>query len=179
MLPRRPPPPNNVRSLFPLFCLAATLLAGCGYRVGPAGGQTAGAQSITVNPVVNRTLEAGVSDALAQSLRQSLQRDGTYRLATSEPGDLVVNTTITDYRRAGVSYQSGNVLTVQDYRLTLTAHVTATERASGKLVLDRTVTGFTLVRVGADLNQAERQALPLATTDLAQSITTLLVDGKW
>jgi hypothetical protein len=168
-----------VRALLPFCVLCSALLAGCGYRVGSVGEHPAGARSITVNPVVNRTLEPGVSDALAQDLRMSLQRDGTYRLSTHEAGDIVVSTTVTDYRRAGVSYESDNVLTVQDYRLTVTAHVVAKDRATGKVVLDRSVTGFTLVRVGSDMTQAERQALPLATTDLAQNITTLLVDGKW
>jgi len=168
-----------MRSLALLLCVGAALLGGCGYRVGPTGGQTAGARSITVNPVVNRTLETGVSDTLGQSLRQSLQRDGTYRLATREPGDVVVTTTVTDFRRAGVSYLSDNVLAVQDYRLMLTAQVTATERGSGKVLLNRAVTGFTLVRVASDLTQSERQALPLATQDLAQNITTVLVDEKW
>lgn len=168
-----------MRSLLPLLALGAALLGGCGYRVGPTGGQTAGARSITVNPVVNRTVEAGLSDSVAQSLRQSLQRDGTFRLSTHEAGDVVVSTTVTDFRRAGVSYQSGNVLTVQDYRLTLTAQVKATDRLTGKVILDRAVTGFTLVRVGSDLTESERQSLPLATQDLAQNITTLLVDGKW
>ena len=168
-----------MRASLPLCLFAAALLAGCGYHVGSVGEQPAGARSVTVNPVANKTLETGVSDALAQDLRQALQRDGTYRLATREAGDVVVSTTITDYRRSGVSYQPNNVLAIQDYRLTITAHVKATDRATGKVVLDRSVTGFTLVRVGSDLTESERQALPLATTDLAQNITTLLVDGKW
>jgi hypothetical protein len=168
-----------MRAWVPCLLFAALWLAGCGYRLGPAGGQTAGARSLTLQPVVNRTLEPGLSDTLAQSLRQSLQRDGTYRLATHEAGDVVVTTTITDFRRAGVSYAADDVLTVQDFRLTLTAKVTAKDRATGKVLLDRTVTGFTLARVSDDLGQAERQALPLATQDLAQNITTLLVDGGW
>lgn len=168
-----------MRAFLACLLLAVASLTGCGYRLGPAGGQTAGARTVTVAPVVNRTLEPGVSDSLAQSLRMSLQRDGTYRLATSEPGDVIVTATITDFRRAGVSFAADNVLRVQDYRLTLVAQVTAKDRATGKVLLDRPVNGFTLVRVSGDLAQSERQALPLATQDLAQNITTLLVDGGW
>src|SRR6185369_17073313 len=41
-----------------LLCLLAALLAGCaGYRLGPTGGQTAGARSVQINPFVNQTIE--------------------------------------------------------------------------------------------------------------------------
>lgn len=170
---------RNLFASVALAALVALILPGCGYRLGPTDGQAAGSHSITLAPVVNRTLEAGVSDALAQSLRQNLQRDGTYKLDTKNQGDLLVQTTVTAFNRAGVSYKTDDVTSVQDYRLTLTAHVQAKERTTGKVILDRTVTGFTLVRVAGDLTESERQALPLATQDLAQNITTLLVDGKW
>jgi len=68
---------------------------------------------------------------------------------------------------------------VRDYQVTLMVKVTATERATGKVVLDREVSGRTTVRVGSDLPSAERQALPLLADDLARNATTLLVEGTW
>ena len=93
-------------------------------------------------------------------------------------GTIVVTGEITRYSRFELSYQPKDILTVRDYQLTLTGHVTARERITGKVVLDRIVTGSTPVRVGADLANVERQAGPLLAQDLAKNVTALLVDGE-
>ena len=156
------------------------MLAGCaGYRLGPTGGQTAGAKSIQVSPFANQTPEPRLSDAVTSALRRSLQRDGTYRLATHGEANIVVTGEITHYNRFGLSYQPMDVLTVRDYQVTLTGHVTVRERSTGKVVLDRIVTGSTPVRAGSDLASAERQAGPLLAQDLAWNVTAPLVDGTW
>ena len=119
-------PASNARFSFGLWAWCAMLLlTGCaGYRLGPTGGQTAGAKSIQVSPFVNQTLEPRLGEAVTAALRKSLQRDGTYQLATRGDADLIVNGEITRYNRFGLSYQPTDVLTVRDYRVTLTAHVT-------------------------------------------------------
>ena len=67
-------------------CLAA-ILGGCaGYQLGPTGGQTAGEKSVQIVPFANRTPEARMADAVTSALRKELQRDGTFRLATHDPG---------------------------------------------------------------------------------------------
>jgi hypothetical protein len=71
------------------------------------------------------------------------------------------------------------VATPENYRVSVVAHVTARERASGKLLLDKDVKGHTLVHIGTDLASTERQAMPLLAEDLAQNITELLTEGAW
>jgi len=114
-----------------------------------------------------------------QQLRKELQRDGTYQLATRDEGDILVTGTLLAYNRQELSFLPNDVLTVRDIRVSLTAHVTARERSTGKLLLDQPVTGYTLVRVGADLTTAELQALPLLASDLAKNVTARLADGQW
>ena len=87
--------------------------------------------------------------------------------------------TITGYQRGELSFTPGDTLTVRDFRLVMSARVTARERGTGKIVLDKPVAGYSMIRVGADLPSAERQALPLLAGDLAKNITSLLVDGSW
>jgi hypothetical protein len=72
-----------------------------------------------------------------------------------------------------------DVATPENYRVDVIVHVTARERASGRLLLDKDVKGHTLVHIGADLASAERQALPLLAEDLAQNIAELLTEGAW
>jgi hypothetical protein len=155
-------------------------LSGCaGYRVGPTNDQAAGGKTVQIRPFANQTLEPRLGDAVSGALRKELQRDGTYRLATREAGDVVVEGTVTRYLRQAQTLVSDDVETVQDYRILLTAQVTARDRVTGKLLLDQPVTGYTLLRVGPDLTSAERQALPLLASDLARQVVSLLADGSW
>ena len=153
---------------------------GCaGYKVGPTGGQIAGEKSVQIVPFANRTSEARLADAVTFALRKEVQRDGTFRLATRDPGDIVVSGTLTNYTRREISLVPSDVATAQDYNVRLTAQVTARERQSDKVIFDQAVTSRTLVRVGQDLPSSERQALPLLATELARRVTALLADGSW
>jgi hypothetical protein len=164
-----------------LFAASVVLaLGGCaGYRLGPTNSLAGGDRSVQIVPFANQTLEPRLGDAVTAALRKELQRDGTFRLATRETGDIVVNGVITRYLRQEQTLVPEDVITVRDYRIALTAQVTARDRATGKVLLDQPVTGYTLLRVGDDLTSAERQALPLLTGDLARQVTALLADGVW
>ncbi len=165
--------------LLPLLGVVA-LAAGCaGYQLGPSNGQRAGEKTIQVVPFVNRTPEARLGDAVTSAVRKELQRDGTFRLATRESGDVIITGQLTRYERREVSLVPNDVATARDYSLSLTAQVTAKDRSSGKVLFDQPVTSLTLVRVGPDLPSAERQALPLLATEMARRITALAADGSW
>ncbi len=46
------------------------------------------------------------------------------------------------------------------------------------MLLDKDVSGYTLVTVGTDLASAERQATPLLAEDLAQNISELITEAR-
>jgi len=108
-----------------------------------------------------------------------LQRDGTYQLASHDDGDIVLSGVITRYHRHELTFLPTDTLTVRDFRISLTAQVTARDISTGKTILDQPVTGTTIIRVGSDLTSTERQALPLLAADLARNVTALLADGSW
>ena len=160
--------------------LAVITLAGCAaYHLGPVNGAVAGDRSVEVLPFNNQTLQPRLGDAVTQSLRERLQTDGTYRLSTSSDGDLVVTGVIRQYNRQGLGYLNTDTITPDNFMVTVIVHVTARERASGKLILDKDIKGHTLVHIGSDLAAAERQALPLLADDLSQHITEQLTEGSW
>ncbi|MBA4148306.1 MAG: hypothetical protein H0X66_09335 [Verrucomicrobia bacterium] len=160
--------------------VSAVLFSGCaGYKVGPTNGMAAKSRSIQVNPFQNQTQEPRLTDYATHSLRKRLQQDGTYALDTKDSGDVVVTGVIVGFRRSELAFQPSDVRTVRDYYLHMTAQVQAVDRSSGKVLLNRQVTGRTSIRVGADLSSAERQAVPLLADDLARNVTSLLVDGTW
>ena len=167
-----------------ISCLGLVALAlistGCaGYRLGPTNGLAAGEKSVQIIPFSNQTMEPKLGDAVTSQIRKQFQRDGTYRVASHDDGDILLSGAITHYRRQEVSFLPTDILTVRDYRLSLTAQVTARERGTGKVLFEQPVTGSTLIRVGSDLTSSERQAFPLLAGDLARNVAALLVDGSW
>ena len=165
---------------FLLPLLAAFTLAGCAsYHLGPVMDDKAGDKSVEVLPFNNQTLQPRLGESLTQALRQRLQVDGSYHLATHSDGDIVVTGIVRQYHRIGMGFSSIDSVTPENYRVEVIVHVTARERDSGKALIDRDVKGHALVHIGADLASAERQALPLISEDLARNITELLTEGAW
>lgn len=163
-----------------LLFLAAAALAGCaGYKLGPTNGLPAGSRSIQVRPFANKTREPRVTEYLSISMRKQLQQDGTYRLEASTRPDILVTGEIIRFVRTGLSYQTNDVLTPQEYTLALVARVVAVDLNSGKTNLNQEVFGRTYMRIGNDQSSAERQAIPLLTDDLARNAVSFLVDGTW
>lgn len=163
-----------------LSLLASLFLTGCaGYQLGPTNGTRAGERSIEVQFFQNQTGEPRLIEAVTQSLRKTLQQDGTYKLDTRGESDVIVTGTLLKYDRSGVTFQPSDIRTVRDYNVTLTARIVALERATGKVLLDRKIFGRSTLRAGSDLASAERQTLPNLAEDLARNITTYLVDGTW
>jgi hypothetical protein len=163
-----------------ILAVLGLTLAGCaGYKLGPTNGMTAGSRSVAINAFLNRTHEPRVSDYLAASMRRLLQQDGTFRLETAEGADILMTGEILRFDRTGLSFQTNDVLTPQEYTLTLVAHVVAKSAHSGKVELDRNIQGRTYIRLGADQSSAERQAIPMLTDDLARNAISLLADGAW
>lgn len=165
-----------------LLLLGSILIASQGcihYKLGPTGEVEAGQKSIQVNLFENQTDEPRLIEAVATSLRREIQRDGTYRLDTHGEGDLIVKGALTDFTLDGLSYRRGDVLTIKDYRATLTARVTAVERLTGKTNLDQVLHGYTTLRFEGDLGNAIRQTVPLMADDLSRKVVLHLVDGDW
>ena len=177
---KAPRPSKHLLVCWALLVGVCGSLVGCaGYTLGPVNGQAAGATSVQVRPFINETLEPRLTDAVTSQLRKQIQRDATFRLASHDDGDIVVSGSILRYGRLELSSSPKDTLTVNDYRLSLAAKVKATQRSSGKVLLDEELVGFTIIRVNNDLVSSERQALPLLAGELAKTITSRLAEGTW
>jgi len=163
-----------------LLFFGAAFLAGCaGWKLGPTNGLPAGSRSVEVRSFVNKTKEPRITEYLAASLRKQFQQDGSYRLETSGRGDILITGEIVRFDRSGLSYQTNDVLTPQEYTLSLTAHVVAINVNTGKTNFSKDVFGRTYIRLGNDQSSAERQAIPLLTDDLARNAVSFVVDGDF
>jgi hypothetical protein len=160
--------------------LVTSFATGCaGYRLGPTNPELTAGKRIQVNLFQNQTLEPNLPEAIHYALRRQLQQDGSYRLATRSDGDVVVRGIILTYDRAPLAFQPTDVVTVTDFEVRLVVRLTAHERTSGRLLIEREVAGRTSVRVVSDLPSAERQALPLLAADWSRNATSLLTEGSW
>jgi hypothetical protein len=164
-----------------LLCLLALMLTlGCrGYRLGPTNPELTDGKTLQVQFFENQTIEPGLPEALNQALRQEIQRDGSYRLRTDADPDVLVRGVITRYERRPLAYQPTDVISATDYELRLTAQLTAVDRISGRVLVERRLTGRTSIRLGNDLASAERQALPILAEDWARQAASALTEGSW
>jgi hypothetical protein len=170
----------NFRILPLILAGMCLFVCGCaGYRLGPSGYQEAGARSVQIIPFVNNSPEPGLADEATSALREAIQNDGTFRLATQDDGDWIVTPIITNYGRRGLTLSNSDIRTVTDYQVSVTAHITVRERSSGKVLIDRTIHATALERVGSDFGSTERQTAPQLAQDLAQQITDLLANPSW
>jgi hypothetical protein len=175
------PQPLPRRSWLTLLASAGAALAfsGCAYRVGPSSGVEPGSKSVAIQPFENQSLEPRVTEAIQTALRGQLQQEGTFELARKGDADIVVSGVVQSIDRQEQSFQSRDTRTTRDYRFDIRAQVTATERGTGRKLVDQVVEGHTMLRVLQDLPSAERQAMPLLAANLARNIVSLLVDGSW
>ena len=162
-----------------LLLATAGLVGGCAYQLGPSSGAEPGARSIAILPFENETLEPRVTEPMATALRAQFQQEGTFHVARQSDADIILSGTVVDIHRVEESFQTRDVRVLRDYRLEITAQVTAIERGSGRKLLDERVEGHTTMRVQSDLASAERQAMPLLAANLARNIVSRMVDGSW
>jgi hypothetical protein len=165
--------------------LLGLLLTGCaGYKIGPIQPKfMEGIRTIAVPTFHNETLEPRVEVLLATGLIKQIQQDGTYQVASEKDADAIVQGTLMAIRRRPARSVRSNTLQTKEYTLELKCQFTVTNRATGAILDQETINGYTSFFVTgsdngtADVNQDERQAIPLAAEDLAVQYVSHLSEG--
>jgi hypothetical protein len=168
-----------LRTCLVVALLAALGVACSGYRLGPTSGFEAGSRTVRVQYFENQTLQPRLSEALAHALRKRLQQDGTYRLVSAGPADVVVSGEILRYDRRPVSFQRQDVRTTRDEEIELAVRLVAKDYLAGTNLVDREVIGRMTVRLDGNQTSAERQALTQLAEDFADRAAPLIVDSTW
>ncbi len=163
-----------------LVCgLAALLVSGCaGYHLGSSKPyQLRNVRSIAVPTFKNQTLIPRVEVLVTDTVIKQLQQDGTYRIASGdETADATLKAEIVSIGRTPARSVRGNVLATTEFNLGLTVRYSLIG-ADGQLLTTGQISGGTSFFVSADVVTDERQALPLATEDLAKRLTSQLSEG--
>jgi outer membrane lipopolysaccharide assembly protein LptE/RlpB len=174
----------KVLSRAALGAVAFVLAACAGYHAGPIKPTPmAGVKTIAVQTFRNDTLEPRVEVLLASSVIKQLQQDGTYRIVREDEADAILEGTLTEIERKPQRSVRGNTLLSREYDLILRVRYRVVERTTGKELESRSVNGRTSFFVSgsnalaADVNQDERQALPIAAEDLATRLVSQISEG--
>lgn len=159
--------------------LLCCCLTGClGYHVGPVKPYyLRDVHTITVPIFKNQTLMPRVEAIVTDTVIKQFQQDGTFKIASDGNGDATLKGEISQVSRSPARSVRGNVLATTEFVLTLQVKYSLTARDGTVLIRAGRAIGRTSFFVGPDIVTDERQALPLATEDLASQLITQLSEG--
>jgi hypothetical protein len=172
------PLPPVARSL--LVLLLTFTLSGCaGYRLGDISGRDLqGVHSVYVPVAQNESLEPDLQVVMTNAIIRRFENDGTLTVNQSSNADSELDVTIVSVQRTPLRSSTTDLLLTTEYQLTINATATYVNRKLGKKIFENTaVSGSTSFFTQADINEGQRQALPLAATDLATNTVKLVTEG--
>lgn len=167
-------------SIFAPLAAALLLFTSCaGYHIGASvPKKMEGIKTIAVPSFRNETLMPRLEALAAGTLIKQIQQDGTFQVRSTQEADVIFQGTITNIRRRGMRSVRSDIVKQQEYYLSVTISYLLTRRSTGEAVDSGTmVVGTSFFVSGNDVNQDERQAMPLALEAAATRITSKLTTG--
>jgi hypothetical protein len=144
--------------------LACLGLTGClGYHIGPVKPQyLSDVHSIAIPTFENKTLLPRIEVLVTDTVIKQFQQDGTFRIANSG---------------ADATLKGEIIRITSEFNLAVRLKYKLVGPDGKQLGPPGEVTGTTSFFVGTDVTTDERQALPLATEELAKRLVTQLSEG--
>ncbi len=165
--------------LISAFYLLPSAFSGCaGYHLGPAKPDyLKNVKTVAVPIFRNNTLLPDIENVMTTSTIAQLQQDGSLQVVGQGQGDATLMCTIDRVQRAPARSVTGNVLLTSEFELTVGLRYQLLEKTTGKVLDSGRVTGETSFFVGNDIQQDERQAIPIAAQRAAVRLVSDLVEG--
>ncbi len=164
----------------PAYCvLTLALLTGCaGYQLGsPKPKQLSNIQTIAVPTSRNETLKPRVEVLAASTIVKQIQQDGTYRVASTDNADAILETTVKRIDRTPSRSIRNDVRATREFRLRVEIGYTLRSNSSGETLAAGTVAGNTSFFVGNDVNEEERLGIPRAIEEAAVRLVSEITEG--
>ena len=158
---------------------AACLLAGCAmYHLGPAKpAYLKDIHTLAVPVFRNNTLLPRIESMITDTVSEQFQQDGTFAIASKDSADAVLLCTVERITRTPARSVTGNVLLTSEFELNLLVRYQLYERATGRVLDGGRLSGSTTFFVGSDVEQDERQAIPLAAQQFAVRLVSAVSEG--
>jgi len=167
------------RSPIPRLCvlLLPLLMPVGGCATYYLGSTLRGYASIGVVPFLNQTGEPQLEFAATQETLAAFQRDGTLTVADAASADLVLEAVLVGATFEPLAYARNRSATAREFRYTITARMTVTDRKTGRKLYDgRLVRADYTFRSDGDTQQARLSAQSGVARDLAQRLVRLVVE---
>ena len=166
--------------MFRLILILPLLLVSCaGYQLGGSKPtHLAHVKSINV-PLFQNDTQLIRADAYAtNSAVDALTRDGTYRIASDETADAVLNGRITSVKYSQISSSRTDSLRSEELGLVITIEWALIDASDPSRVLEKGKSrGSTRYFAGGNLHTARANALPDALRRACESMTARIADG--
>jgi hypothetical protein len=158
---------------------ACLSLTGClGYHIGPAKPYyLRDVHTIAIPTFENKTLIPRVEVLVTGTVIKQFQQDGTFRIGNGDSADATLKGEIIRISRSPARSVRGNVLATSEFNLSMRVRYRLVGPDGKPLGPFGEVVGTTSFFVGTDVTTDERQALPLATAELANHLVTQLSEG--
>jgi Lipopolysaccharide-assembly len=159
--------------------LACLSLSGClGYHIGPAKPYyLRDIHTIAIPTFVNKTLIPRVEVLVTGTVIKQFQQDGSFKIGNGDSADATLKGEIIRISRSPARSVRGNVLATSEFNLSMRVRYRLVGPDGKSLGPSGEVVGTTSFFVGTDVTTDERQALPLATEELASRLVTQLSEG--
>jgi Lipopolysaccharide-assembly len=156
------------------FCLVACL----GYHIGPVKPYYLhDVRTIAVPTFENSTLIPRIEVLVTDTVIKQFQQDGTFQIASNENADAILKGEISRVSRSPARSVRGNVLATSEFNLVMRLRYKLVGHDGKPIGPPGEVSGSTSFFVGTDVVTDERQALPLATEELATRLVSQLSEG--
>lgn len=158
---------------------ACLVLTGClGYRIGPVKPYyLSDIHTIAIPTFENKTLIPRVEVLVTDTVIKQFQQDGTFKIGNSDNADATLKAEIIRISRSPARSVRGNVLATSEFNLAMRVKYRLVGPDGKNIGPSGEVVGTTSFFVGTDVTTDERQALPLATEELANRLVTQLSEG--
>jgi len=182
-----------VKNFFAAVVICSTLSGCFGYHIGPVKPYyLRDVHTIAVPTFKNETLIPRIEVLVTGTVIKQFQQDGTFQIGNPENADAILKGEITRISRSQARSIRGNVLATAEFNLAMHVKYKLVGRDGKLLVSSAEASGTTSFFVGngepnddttrktntiADVTTDERQALPLATEELATRLVSQLSEG--
>jgi Lipopolysaccharide-assembly len=159
--------------------LACLSLSGClGYHIGPAKPYyLRDVHTIAIPTFANKTLIPRVEVLVTDTVIKQFQQDGTFKIGNGDNADATLKAEIIRISRSPARSVRGNVLLTSEFNLAIRVKYKLVDSNDKPLGPPGEAVGTTSFFVGTDVTTDERQAIPLATEELATRLVTQLTEG--
>ncbi len=164
----RPPASLFIGLLLLFFC-------GCAYYSTSATGGS-GVRSVAIPLLENTSLEAGIQQALTDSLIQAFVSDGALRVVDEELADSVLRGAVVEVREEPFTYGQA----ADQYRITVVLDVTFYDTRKKQTIWEeKGLQGYGIYSAAQAREEARQQGLAAAFRILTQDVVDRTQVGGW